>query len=63
MGHPNRLDQMPLQPQSVIEPFDRWALNFVGHISPHSRQKAYILVYTDHMKKWVEAVALAKAND
>ena len=44
MGQPNRLDQMPLQPQSVIEPFDRWALYFLGPISPHSKQKAYILV-------------------
>ena len=54
---------MPLQPQFVVEPFDRWALDFVGPINPHSKQKAYILVCTDYMKKWVEAVALAKAND
>ena len=27
MGQPNRLDQMPLQPQLVVEPFDRWALH------------------------------------
>ena len=26
-------------------------------------QKAYILVCTDYMTKWVEVVALAKAND
>ena len=63
MGQPNRLDQMPLQPQSVIEPFDRWDLYFVGPISPRSRQKSYILVCTDYMTKWVEAMALVKAND
>ena len=63
MGQPNTLDQMPLQPQSVIEPFDRWALDFIGPISPHSKQKAYNVVCTDYMTKWVEAVALAKAND
>ena len=34
MGHPNRLDEMPLQPQLVVEPFDRWALDFVGPIDP-----------------------------
>ena len=63
MGQPNRSDQMPLQPQSVVEPFDRWALDFIGPISPDCKQKAYILVCTDYMTKWVEAVALAKAND
>ena len=46
----------------MIEPFDRWALDFVGPIIPHSRQKSYILVCTDYMTKWVEAMALAKAN-
>ena len=63
MVQPNRLYQMPLQTQLVVEPLDRWALYFVGPISPHSRSKAYILVCTDYMKKWVEAVALVKAND
>ena len=63
MSKPNRLDQMPLQPQLVVEPFDRWALDFVGPISPHSKQKAYILVCTNYMTKWVEVVALVKAND
>ena len=63
MGQANRSDQMPLQPQLVVEPFDRWALDFAGPINPHSKQKAYILVCTDYMTKWVEVVALAKAND
>ena len=34
MGQPNILDEMPLQPQLVVEPFDRWALDFVGPINP-----------------------------
>ena len=54
---------MPLQPQLVVEPFDRWALDFVVHINPNSKQKAYMLVCTDYMKKWVEVVTLVKAND
>ena len=63
MGQPNRLDQIPLQPQLVVEPFDRWALDFVGPINPPSKKKVYILVCTDYMKKWVEVVALVKSND
>ena len=54
---------MPLQPQLVVELFDRWTLDFVGPINPPSKQKVYILVCTDYMTKWVEVVALAKAND
>ena len=63
MGQPNILVQMPLQPQLVVEPFDRWALDFVGPINPPSKQKFYILVCTNYMMKWVEAVALVKSND
>ena len=63
MGQPNRLDQMPLQPQLVVEPFEKWALYFVVRINPHSRKKAYILFCTDYMTKWVEVVALVKANE
>ena len=63
MGKPNRLDQMPLQPQLVVEPFDMWDFDFIGPISPHSKYKSYIFVYTDYMMKWVEYVSLAKAND
>ena len=63
MGQPNRFNKMPLQPQLVVEPFDKWALDFVGPITPSSKQKAYILVFINYMTKWVEIVALVKSND
>ena len=47
----------------MVEPFDRWDLDFVGPINPPSRHKVYILVCTDYMTKLVEAMALVKDND
>jgi len=35
-GRPGQADEMPLRPQLVIEPFERWALDFVGPINPSS---------------------------
>jgi hypothetical protein len=63
MGRPGQADEIPLQPQVVMEPFERWALDFVGPFNPKSNQKDYILVATDYMTKWVEAVALPNATE
>ena len=63
MGQPNHRDEMPLNPQVILEPFERWALDFIDLINPPSNQKVYILVCTDYMTKWVEAKALLKANE
>jgi transposase InsO family protein len=63
MGQPNHRDEMPLNPQVVLEPFERWALDFARPINPPSNQKVYILVYTDYMTKWVEAKALNRATE
>lgn len=52
---------MPLQPQFAIEPFERWALDFIGPINPMSKCKKYILVCTDYVTKWVESRALPRA--
>eukprot|EP00253_Pinus_taeda_P018140 PITA_18140 len=54
---------MPLRPQLVIEPFERWALDFIGPINPPSNQRTYILVATDYVTKWVEAESLPKATE
>ena len=51
MGQPNHRDEMPLNPQVTLEPFEKWALDFVGPINPPSNQRVYILVCTDYMTK------------
>ena len=56
-------DEMPLQPQVLIEPFERWALNFVGPITPISKGKSYILVCINYVTKWIEAKALPKDTE
>ena len=63
MGRPTAADKIPLRPQVVIEPFDKWALDFVGPIAPMSRKKKYILVCIDFMTKWVEAKALYQETE
>jgi hypothetical protein len=30
-------DEMPLQTQLMVDPFEKWALDFVGPINPPSR--------------------------
>jgi hypothetical protein len=55
MGKPSLADEMSLKSQVVVEPFERWALEFFGPFNPKSNQKAYILLATDYMIKWVEA--------
>lgn len=63
MGSPVQSNEMPLQPQVLIEPFERWDLDFVCPIAPMSRKKRYILVSTDYVTKWVQAKTLYQANE
>jgi hypothetical protein len=55
-------DKIPLHPHVMIEPFEKWALDFVGPISPMSHKKNYILVCTDYVTKWVKEKSLFRAT-
>ena len=52
MGQPTKTNEMPLQPQIVVAPFDKWGINFLGPIEPPSARKSYILVCTNYVTKW-----------
>jgi hypothetical protein len=60
MGKPGQVDETPLKEQLFAKPFERWELEFVGPFNPKSNKKAYILVATDYMTKWVEVETLPK---
>ena len=55
--------EMPLQPQVVVTPFDKWGIDFVSPIKPSSHVKSYILVCIDYATKWVETKAMKHARD
>jgi transposase InsO family protein len=50
---------MPLISILVQAPFEKWGIDFIGPIASVSRigQKRYILVATDYVTKWAEAIA------
>jgi len=60
MGQPGQSYEMLLRPQLALEPFEKWAIDFVGPFNPPSHQKVHILVCIDYVTKWVEAKDVAK---
>ena len=58
MGQPTKIDEMLLQPQIVVAPFDKWGIDFVGLVEPPSTGKNYILVCIDYVIKWAEAKSM-----
>ena len=63
MGKPTPRDEMPLQPQVTFEPFEKWGMDFVGPINTPSKQKSYIIVCTNYLRKWAETKAIKGATE
>lgn len=51
MGHPGQSNEMLLQPQVVLEPFEKWAIYFIGPFNSYSHEKVDNLICTDYLKK------------
>eukprot|EP00253_Pinus_taeda_P021134 PITA_21134 len=62
MGKPTPRDEMPLQPQVTLEPFEKWDMDFLGPINPPSTQRSYIIVCTEYLTKWAETKAIKAAT-
>ena len=58
-----KLDEIPLQPQVAIAPFDKWGIDFVAPIEPSSQVKSYILDCTDYVTKWAKAKPMKYPRD
>ena len=63
MGQPTGIDEMPLNPQMALTPFDKGGMDFIGPIDPPSNGKSYILVCIDYLTKWVEVKDMKHAHD
>ena len=47
---------MPLNPQMTLQPFEKWAIDYVGLIKPQGKMGTrYIITATEYLTRWVEA--------
>ncbi|MCO5554910.1 hypothetical protein L7F22_008448 [Adiantum nelumboides] len=60
---PTCYDNMPLRPIVSTRAFAKWGIDFVGPLPPaHGSRCQYLIVATDYLTKWAEALARTK-ND
>eukprot|EP00253_Pinus_taeda_P027851 PITA_27851 len=54
---PSRRDELPLNAQVSLQPFEKWAIDFVGPIQPPRKKMSawYIINAMEHLMRWVEA--------
>eukprot|EP00253_Pinus_taeda_P010946 PITA_10946 len=59
IGKLSQRDEMPLNPQMTLQPFEKWAIDFVGPTKPKGKMDAhYIIATTKYLTRWVEAKSI-----
>eukprot|EP00253_Pinus_taeda_P012726 PITA_12726 len=55
-GMPSWRDELPLNPQVLLQPFEKWAIDFAGPIQPPGKKKVvwYIIIETKYLTGWAE---------
>jgi hypothetical protein len=61
MGNIGRRQEMAMQYNLTIEPFDVWGMDYMGPFTV-SNGNTHILVAVDYVTKWVEAIPTAHAD-
>jgi hypothetical protein len=58
IGKPFRRDELPLFQVTMLEPFDKWTIYYVGPINPPTHQIGvhYIIMTTEYLTRWAKVV-------
>jgi len=55
-GRTSQRDEIPLNPQMMLQPFEKWEIDFVGPIHPQGKKESrYIITATEYLTHWAEA--------
>jgi len=57
MERPSHRDEFPLNPQVILQPFDKWVIDFLGLINPHGKKTSvhYIITAMNYLTRWAKA--------
>ena len=59
---PNRANLITIE--GATKPFDKVGVDILGPLPETCRRKKYIVIFTDYLSKWAEALAiLSQRND
>jgi len=57
VGKPSRREEIPLNPQVMLQAFNKWIIDFVGPINPQPRRSGarYIIIMIEYLTRWAKA--------